>query len=189
MNDKIKELLAVLDLPEEEQWDWLYSHREEYGFELDWINRAVPSAYKQVMLATIRRSLADLAFKLRDEAVKENWGSWVYCVDTVFAYVKPKGYEGKDTNSLVWLATEGKPIHIIIAVLIAKEIANASALEEFADDYGQLKTKNDELKAVLGNIRDQLFDLYTNCCDCTPPEIYGTILGLHELADKAIKTT
>ena len=94
---KIDELLAVLDMPEEKQQMWLI--------------------YKQRIEPT--ESLADLAFKLRDEVIKKYKGqfnpidSWVRGIIKVCSKFDWFLY---DWNILA------QPIHWIIAALVAKEI-------------------------------------------------------------------
>lgn len=39
----------------------------------------------------------------------------------------------------------------------------------------------------LEKIRDASCKLYYEYCDKTPPEIYGTLLGIHELAELALE--
>lgn len=86
------ELLAVLDMSEDEQWEW---------------------CVKNVKEKTIGESLADLAFRLRDEVVAE-------CGDIVWhkAVVKICDYMRMGT---AWFKNYAKPIHWIIAALIAKQ--------------------------------------------------------------------
>ena len=104
MTTEIKELLAVLGLPEEEQrkliWDWVYN--EYPGWEV----------------FEAPQSLADLAFRLRDKAGQ---GRFVDAIVEVFEFLF--GYS--DYKSvMMWLCSqECQPVHWIIAALIAKELA------------------------------------------------------------------
>ena len=99
----MSELLKVLDMNEEDRWVWL---RKKVGRF---------------------HSLADLAFRLRDEVVKENQDSWLkgcYVVDC-----KTGNYgDGRiytDNNGLTAESNilRAKPIYWIIAALIAKEMS------------------------------------------------------------------
>ena len=88
----IDELLAVLDMPEEEQEEWCRDKTMPYRW---------------------RESLADLAFRLRDEAVvNQGEVAWHRAV------VKVCDYMGK---RIVWFKGYAQPIHWVIAALIAKE--------------------------------------------------------------------
>lgn len=90
MSKKIEELRAVLDMPENEQIDYLFL----YGRNLD-------------------ESLADLAFRLRDEVVVNQGDvAWHKAVVIVCEYM------GQGT---AWFKNYGQPIYWIIAALIAKE--------------------------------------------------------------------
>ena len=91
MND----LLKVLDMSEVEQWEWL---EKKYG----------PGAF---------HSFASLAFRLRDEVRREK-GNYDHAVYIVYNYEKQKR---KYENVFYWMAYIAKPIHWVIASLIAKE--------------------------------------------------------------------
>jgi len=93
----MSELLKVLDMTEEEQWDYLWRVKK-YVF----------------------RSLADLAFKLRDEA-KEYTG-WGKALEIVSDYWMRQN-KTVMTLSGFWIH-KSRPIHWIIAALIAKEMNN-----------------------------------------------------------------
>ena len=120
-----KELLAVLDTSEEEQYDWLWKRHDTFGFDLKWINFDVPSAKKDIAM-----HLADLAFRLRDEVIAKDDESeidcnWCEASYEVYLYVigeenEMEAKEGLDT----WFTMRAKPIHWIIAALIAKEKEN-----------------------------------------------------------------
>ena len=103
MNEQ--ELLAVLDMSEDEQRKWLIekAHR-------------IPG-----------RSLADLAFRLRDEAMREysdNWALACWYVQQWIGFHKIETYESPDLDGLLNADHEilsKSPIHWIIAALIAKD--------------------------------------------------------------------
>lgn len=106
MTDKIQELLAVLDMPEKEQWSWalVNKHRNTY-----------------------RESLADLAFRLRDEAVDKKLkcfmsDCWYMALQDVYEYEFERGRTEPKIHEADWLVAVGQPIHWIIAALIAKEL-------------------------------------------------------------------
>jgi hypothetical protein len=88
------ELLKYLDMNEDERVDWLW-------------NRDILKP---------NESLADLAFRLRDEVVKESHRAFHDAVYEVMEYC------GDDSwASAYWGMALAKPIHWIIAALIAKE--------------------------------------------------------------------
>lgn len=95
---KIDKLLAVLDMPEDEQDDWCRQNTMPYLW---------------------RDSLADLAFQLRDEAVVEypqEWQEGKRIVYESFTGHKTKLYD-------MWFANVAQSIHWIVASLITKELA------------------------------------------------------------------
>ncbi len=111
MTERIKELLAVLDMPEEDEqivrlFDFSVISSEEYdNFE-----------------AGRGFSLADLAFRLRDEA-PTNYLPGAICI--VHEYVDTgvnKMYSHNFGGASSWFCFLAQPIHWIIAALIAKEL-------------------------------------------------------------------
>ena len=96
---KKEELLKVLDMSEDEQDSWVRVNTRPY---------------------LVRESLADLAFQLRDEvscreSSSVSWRQAKYAV--CFNETKYTSIYNK------WFVDEAKPIHWIIAALIAKEDA------------------------------------------------------------------
>jgi hypothetical protein len=89
-----EERLKVLDMNEDEQVDWLWDR-----------NILKPN-----------ESLADLAFRLRDEAVKKDWMYWEIACCQVWQ-ATPHKYNYNPGR----FGSRAKPIHWIIAALIAKE--------------------------------------------------------------------
>lgn len=108
---KTEELLAVLDLPENEQWNWLVK------------NNIGGLAVGEVA------HLADLAFRLRDEAAID-WTNYCEAMTTIWAYWckstwadrKTKGEDKKHIKYRKFWMLHSQPIHWIIAALIAKEL-------------------------------------------------------------------
>ena len=106
-----KELKDVLDLPDSQQRLWLFIH----------IGKDTSSD----------RDLADLAFRLRDEAIKDNITLWQRATDEIFlaAYkdnVWQEMHQFERWPAVVYyFSHKAKPIHWIIAALIAKDKANA----------------------------------------------------------------
>ena len=100
MINEIKDPLAVLGLPEEEQLAWV---AREYFYN---------------DLFAAGHCSADLAFRLRNKAGQ---GRFVDAIVEVFEFLF--GYS--DYKSvMMWLCSqECQPIHWIIAALIAKELA------------------------------------------------------------------
>ena len=39
----------------------------------------------------------------------------------------------------------------------------------------------------MEEVSNQLYELYSECADTTEPKVYGTILGLHERLERAVK--
>lgn len=103
MND----LLKVLDLTEEEQKDWLWNNKLIHEDE----------------------SLADLAFRLRDEAVKLSPVCFQKARAKIYyqVYYYPIGERVLQSKNFLctaeWWLEEAQPIHWIIAALIAKELS------------------------------------------------------------------
>lgn len=98
------ELLKVLDLPEEEQWPWLWA---------------------EGIWTKAEESLADLAFRLRDEAYSYcNSEVWELAVTKVAnrAFGDWLGYDLLNVQG-TWICL-AQPIHWIIAAVIAKGIAD-----------------------------------------------------------------
>ncbi len=99
-----KELLAVLDMSEDEQIEWLRTNVFTSMRFREWI----------------RTSLADLAFRLRDEA-KGSEGVVKY--GKAMQIVCDHFYKCENTTMEIvnsFAAYVAKPIHWIIAALIAK---------------------------------------------------------------------
>ena len=112
MND----LLKILDMSEDEQWEW---------------------CVKNVKEKTIGESLADLAFRLRDKAVSKYYNNWCKAKEIVWLHKNTDaqryvdivdGLDGADDRIIgrraIFFSNQAKPIHWIIAALIAKEKAN-----------------------------------------------------------------
>ena len=101
------ELLAVLDMPEDEQLIW---------------------CAKNAGLDLLDATLADLAFRLRDEAVwhisDEAIPHWENALKKIYVHLfsclEPET-EYAEKVMWRWWFESAKPIHIIIAALIAKE--------------------------------------------------------------------
>jgi len=117
MTSEIDKLLAVLDMTEEEQCRWLaeyfkaeYYKTDEwpqyYGYCDIFINNTFPS--RKVILA-------DLAFKMRNEAVKKDITKYMDAENIVKSYVLLK-----TRTKFIW-SYDSQPIHWIIAALIAQE--------------------------------------------------------------------
>ncbi len=104
MND----LLKVLDMSEDEQITWFYRRHEKELHDIVWISPV--AKFKQYRLA-------NLAFRLRDEVRREK-GNYDHAVYIVYNYEKQKR---KYENVFYWMAYIAKPIHWVIASLIAKE--------------------------------------------------------------------
>ena len=89
---QIEKLLAVLDIKLSDQINWTVPNTDRHPYE----------------------SLADLAFRLRDEVVFSRWQDGLEIVRN--------HYRPSHITLVAW-ALSAKPIHWIIAALIAKELA------------------------------------------------------------------
>ena len=105
MSKSIDKLFPVLEMPEERQLKW---------------------AQKNLMESSSERwctSLADLAFRLRDEAVNIRYSKLVSAMEKV-AMKSAKALTSYDMEGFnEWFTMEAQPIDWIIAALIAKELA------------------------------------------------------------------
>jgi hypothetical protein len=106
-DDKIQELLSVLDMTEDKQWKWIVKRDDIQKLCDNQLDEDCHFRYK-------RRVLADLAFRKRDEAVKKyGLKYWLLAsqrvADKAFIVYKWK-----------WCS---QPIHWIIAALIAKVLS------------------------------------------------------------------
>ncbi|MCJ7828764.1 MAG: hypothetical protein MUP81_03365 [Dehalococcoidia bacterium] len=111
---KIDEIRAVLDLPAEEQWKKL---DEIFPDDLHCCC-SIPICIEG------RKDLADLAFRLRDEAVKIDKDKWLEACCEVIGYMEqreccPTCHKEYSKKYWDW-NKESQPIHWIIAALIAK---------------------------------------------------------------------
>jgi len=117
---KKDELLAVLDMTEIQQAVWLAKEAyiscpltaKEFGSKTDdwrW------ETWAEHNIATIRISLANLAFIMRDEAVKKDITKYIDAENMVKAYVLIM-----TRYALNW-SYDAQPIHWIIAALVAQE--------------------------------------------------------------------
>ncbi len=98
-----QELLAVLDMSEDEQFRWLMD------------NDIVTNEYVKCSRHLI---LADLGFRLRDEAMNFNKGAWRDATEQIWR----ECHDYREYRNF-WV-DRSKPIHWILASLIAKGKAN-----------------------------------------------------------------
>jgi len=107
---KVDKLLAVLDLPEEEQIAYL--------IEDAIIDCQDDLAYEP----TPTESLADFSFRLRNEISKNDINFlWKEGCESVYEYCYKESDEYSSFDA--WWLYISQPIHWIIAALIAKEFA------------------------------------------------------------------
>lgn len=134
MNPKTKELLSVLDLSEEEQYRWVDTNVEQEGWEAP-ISKSFVST----------ESIADLAFRLRDEVkdlpdfvfskawhlivakcmYKYNWGDkeWKQNFEE---FTGSRDAVPNSTDREIFALWDSKPIHWIVTALIAKELEKSN---------------------------------------------------------------
>lgn len=119
MSKKIDELLAVLDMSEEEQ----------LAFLNDYPNKTI-DGHKVMVRGNWRltkKHLPALAFRLRDETIAKDDESpvdcwWCEASYEVYLYIIGEGNEMDAKEGLdTWFSMRAQPIHFIIASLIAKE--------------------------------------------------------------------
>ena len=119
MNEQ--ELLAVLDMDEDFQWNFLIARQDIQEMCQNQLDAWCESKYK-------RRVLADLAFQLRDEIGNGMMFDDLNRQFEVYKKVLGKRAENpqipQQDHFAVWWILHSKPIHWIIAALIAKEKAN-----------------------------------------------------------------
>ena len=101
-----EELLEVLDMSKDKQWEWICKNHFVWSeWDHNWYYG------KQIICC-----IADLAFRLRDEAVKANHRAFHDGIYEVMLHVV-----GNDNLATAFWGEEyAKPIHWIIAALIAK---------------------------------------------------------------------
>ncbi len=111
---KTEELLKVLDMPEEEQWEWVTSHQTEYDYQL-LIPSLLTNEFRQALLA-------DLAFRLRNSVEDHKRSRHI-----IYRHLVKSGKVAKLCCGCCyepwwdWWINTSKPIHWIIAALIAKK--------------------------------------------------------------------
>lgn len=97
---KTEELLAVLDMTEERQWNYVANNR----------------------IRRISESPADLANRLQSEC---DIGSLIEASDIIWKYLNKNDYVlSLSIDDKIWWAFVSKPIHKIVNALIAKEISH-----------------------------------------------------------------
>lgn len=126
-DEKIKELLSVLDMPEEEQWKWLNDNFPD--------DDALHFCSGTPVCLVGEQELAFLAFRLRDEV----WDTegWTKAKEIIWLHCRKEAAKAKELFESVddgdeplwrringWFVNVAKPIHFIIAALIAKELGN-----------------------------------------------------------------
>jgi len=114
MSKRIEELLAMLDLPE-----------EQYIAELLQLGAIASDEYDNVEAGRIKADilLAGIAFRLRDEVacVPDYKGSTSKALVMIFE--KRTQIKGETPTIEIWWIWNAKPIEWIIATLIARELA------------------------------------------------------------------
>lgn len=55
------------------------------------------------------------------------------------------------------------------------------------EQINKFKDRIKELEAEIREVSNQLYNLYKLCSDTTSSDVYGTILGLHERLEQALK--
>lgn len=115
MSDKIKEFLAVLDMPESKQAEWLCkAELIEPGAHACIID----SRTEEEKHAWIQAIFADLAFRLRDEVLSSENGTIKWVAGMFDVYMK---MTGSKLLNWKWGYVKAEPIHWIIAALIARQ--------------------------------------------------------------------
>ena len=116
-----QELLAVLDMSEDEQIDFLY---EKELIDQSEYNAIISSCTEEQKEYYINRILADLAFRKRDEVCSDPDGIDKYKRVLHLIYRNWLDKQSEIAQSIVtfsvWLIAFKEPIDMIIAALIAK---------------------------------------------------------------------
>jgi hypothetical protein len=112
MTDKDK-LLAVLDMSEDEQKNWCFrnTHTENGIIKVQWY------------------FLSDLAFRLRDEVDDTRMHNAMYKIQQYMSKKDSSIAQPEDYATAFWGLYHAKPIHWVIASLIAKEMSNGNTSE------------------------------------------------------------
>jgi len=100
---KIQEILEVLDLPKEKQWKWCIDNLLRWDCDDGWYYGLEPIC-----------SLADLAFIMRDEAIKLDSFNWDRAVLKICIKCAP------NVLYSCWWDLYTQPIHWVLAALIAR---------------------------------------------------------------------
>ena len=116
MKEKIQELLSVLDMTEEEQYEWVSQYCKD-----NYIDNEITISHPNLGFDDyeIECSLADLAFRMRDEADKARL---TLARIEVFKAIKEPVHFEEAKYLEYWWNSYAQPIHWIIAALIAKEL-------------------------------------------------------------------
>lgn len=109
--------LNNLEMPEEVQITWLT--------DINVMHITRDASGKNERL----ESLAELAFRLRDDMVKGNLSKWQKAMDIVFLKVSEEHWKEEHEFArwpavMFWLSHVAKPIHWIIIALIVKEVGD-----------------------------------------------------------------
>ena len=116
MNPKIDNLLAVLDMTEDERWSFLCSHQGIQEMCNNQLDVNCQKKYKRMVLA-------DLAFLLRDKVLALESGTTKWVMAMFDVYMK---MTGSKLLNWKWGYVVADPIHWVVAALIvlAKEEKN-----------------------------------------------------------------
>jgi len=115
-DDRIQKVLEILNLPAEEQLTWVALNNNIIQidvWEWDGVNNIV------IPIEINWRILADLAFRMRDEACSRDSIYWEKAVYKVYQ----KSFTREYDNVFLWMTEFAQPIHWICASIIA-EILN-----------------------------------------------------------------
>lgn len=153
LDQKVKELLKILDMSEDEQYNWLWKRHDTLGFDLEWIDFDTTTAEKE-----IRRNLADLAFRLRDDFhyvlgsvvwEKACWDVWAHEKKSQGSNILDRehlSFETKLRYCFSWVSFWATPIHWIIIALIAKELMTDSDAKWEIEQESKVEETNDVVK-------------------------------------------
>lgn len=111
-----EEILSVPDMSEEEQWKWL---EDNCLSEKDYVYAPDFEGYQLDKKA----ALADLAFRLRDEASINYLPEAMCLVHECVDKGVDKMYQHSLSGGFSWFCFLAQPIHWICAALIAKNLA------------------------------------------------------------------
>jgi len=125
--EQIKEVLAVLDMPEKKQCRWICDYfNEQWKEDLWWREYG---ARRGILLHNAypgrKTILADLAFKMRDKIKRDESAIKFYSAFRKVAKKVQGRFLNNDDRLLLFIIYNAQPIHWIVASIIAGILAES----------------------------------------------------------------